>query len=110
VRHPSPPRGAHFSQIVLQEQNAPPSAFRFLFERFLKRSRQWCVLLRGHGVDRVHGVALRAFATLGQLVIFRMAMSALGAGLRLAWTNAHLECIARIVCTGGGHDRILFPG
>lgn len=91
-----------FSQIVLQEQIAPTSAFPIFYEGFLMRVHAvWCVLLArltGLAPDSTE-LALRAFATMGQLVIFRMAMASalrrldcdkLGAG--------HLECIARIVC------------
>jgi AcrR family transcriptional regulator len=96
------PEARSFSQIVLQEQIAPTSAFPIFYERFLKRVHgMWCVLLaRLTGLDPASTeLTLRAFATMGQLVIFRMAMASALRRLdcdRL--DDAHLECIARIVC------------
>lgn len=96
------PEARSFSQIVLQEQIAPTSAFPIFHERFLKRVHaMWCALLA-----RLTGLApdspelvLRAFSVMGQLVVFRVAMASAVRRLDCeSLGDAHLECIARIVC------------
>lgn len=91
----------HFSSIMMQEQIAPTDSFDILFEGFFRRVHAvWAALL-----GRLTGLPpgsmeldLRALSVMGQLVIFRVAMSA---ALRYVGSDrlseAHLRCIADLV-------------
>ena len=91
----------HFSRIMMQEQISPTPAFGILYEGFFRLVHSvWAALL-----GRLTGLPmgsmeldLRALSVMGQLVIFRVGMTAtlryLGSD-RLS--DEHLACIADLV-------------
>jgi len=91
----------HFSRIMMQEQISPTPAFDILYEGFFRLVHAvWAALL-----NRLTGLPmgsmeldLRALSVMGQLVIFRVVMTAtlryLGSD-RLS--DEHLACIADLV-------------
>lgn len=89
------------SQIMLQEQIAPTSAFHIFFDGFFRQAFDaWACLL-----SRLTGLApdglelrLRTLSVIGQLTIFRVGMTAI---LRLMERDAlpldHIEPIAEVI-------------
>lgn len=93
------PASRSFSQIMMQEQIAPTGAYDILYKGFFARVQlAWAALLsRCTGLPpESMELRLRALSLLGQLVIFRVGMTATLNHLGLSELSpAHLECIVQ---------------
>jgi len=90
------PESRAFSQIMMQEQIAPTAAFDLFHDGFFAKIHGvWTALLgRLLGLPDSLELRLRALAVMGQMVVFRVAMTGVlrvVGGDRLS--DEHLECI-----------------
>lgn len=91
----------HYNRFILRELLAPSSAFDILYENFLLRILRPCTILIGQLTNKPSDdpeCGVRAFAMLGQILVFRTVRAAVSRRLNwLEFTEERVNLIRSII-------------